>query len=152
VGTITIRPAAEQDVTAISLLLGETEAYYGGDNEPADELQIRIALFAQPPAATCLLAVDDTGALLGLASFSRLWPAAGADTSMWLKELFVVESARRQGLGKQLLDAVKEASAEAGCSRLEWTGDADNPLALDFYARLGVPVNEGKMVYRLPLV
>lgn len=150
-GSTTIRPATEQDVPAISVLLGETEAYYGGNNEPADELQIRLALFSTPPAATCLLAVDDTGALLGLASFSRLWPAAGADTSMWLKELFVVEAARRQGLGKQLLDAVKEAATEAGCSRLEWTGDTDNQTALDFYERLGVPVNNGKVVYRLPL-
>jgi GNAT superfamily N-acetyltransferase len=147
---IAIRAATEQDVEAISRLLGEVAAYYGGDNEPADQTQIHVALFAEPPAATVLLAVDGT-AVVGLASFSRLWPAAGAGTSMYLKELFVADRARRQGVGAQLLDAVRQAAAEAGCSRLEWTGDTDNPKALAFYQKLGVPVNDGKVCYRLSL-
>ena len=147
---ITIRPAVERDVPAISRILGETEAYYGGDNVPADEQQIRAALFSAVPAASVLLAELD-GEVLGLASVSRLWPAAGADTSMYLKELFVAEAARRHGVGQQLLDAVKEAAVEAGCSRLEWTGDTDNPTALGFYKKLGVPINDGKVFYRLPL-
>ncbi len=46
---------------------------------------------------------------------------------------------------------MKEAAAEAGCSRLEWTGDTDNPTALAFYEKLGVPVHQGKVFYRLPL-
>ncbi|QMU80404.1 GNAT family N-acetyltransferase [Streptacidiphilus sp. PB12-B1b] len=147
---MTIRQAVEQDVEAISVLLGEVEAYYGGDHEPADETQVHVALFAEPPAATVLLAVDGT-AVVGLASFSRLWPAAGADTSMYLKELFVAEPARRRGIGAQLLDAVKEAAVEAGCSRLEWTGDTDNPTALTFYKKLGAPIHQTKTFYRLPL-
>jgi GNAT superfamily N-acetyltransferase len=147
---ITIRQAVEQDVEAISRLLGEVEAYYGGDNEPADETQVRVALFDEPVSATVLLAVDGA-TVVGLASFSRLWPAAGADTSMYLKELFVAETARRRGVGAQLLDAVKEAAEMAGCSRLEWTGDTDNPAALGFYKKLGVPVNDGKVFYRLSL-
>lgn len=147
---VTIRRAVEQDTTAISALLGETEAYYGGDGGPVDEVQIRGAVFSEQPAAEVLLAVD-SGRVVGLASFSRLWPAAGADASMYLKELFVVEAGRRQGTGGLLLDAVKDAAVAAGCSRLEWTGDTDNPVALGFYAKLGVPVNEGKVFYRLPL-
>jgi GNAT superfamily N-acetyltransferase len=147
---ITVRPATEQDTTLISVLLGETEKYYGGVNEPADEQQIRAALFTDRPASTVLLAEKD-GQVVGLASFSRLWPAAGADVSMYLKELFVVEAARRSGVGQVLLDAVKSAAIEAGCRRLEWTGDTDNPVALGFYKKLGVPVNDGKVFYRLPL-
>ncbi len=147
---ITVRPATEQDTTLISVLLGETEKYYGGVNESADEQQIRAALFTDRPASTVLLAEKD-GQVVGLASFSRLWPAAGADVSMYLKELFVVEAARRSGVGQVLLDAVKSAAIEAGCRRLEWTGDTDNPVALGFYKKLGVPVNDGKVFYRLPL-
>ena len=147
---ITVRPATEQDTTVISVLLGEAEEYYGGVNEPADEQQIRAALFTGQPAATVLLAEKD-GQVVGLASFARLWPAAGADVSMYLKELFVIEAARRSGVGQVLLDAVKAAAVEAGCRRLEWTGDTDNPVALGFYKKLGVPVNDGKVFYRLPL-
>jgi GNAT superfamily N-acetyltransferase len=145
---VTIRQAVEQDVEAISRLLGEVEAYYGGDNEPADETRVHVALFAEPAAATVLLAVDGNRVV---ASFSRLWPAARADTSMYLKELFVSERARRQGIGAQLLDAVKEAAAEVGCRRLEWIDDLDNPTALAFYKKLGVSVSQGKGFYRLPV-
>jgi len=146
---VTIRRATERDTTAISMVLGEVEAYYGGHADPLDERQIRVALFAEPAAATVLLAEKD-GLVVGLASFSRLWPAAGADVSLYLKELFVREDARRCGVGEQLLAAVREAGEELGCGRLEWTGDMDNPAALGFYKKLGVPVNEGKVCYRLP--
>ena len=147
---VAIRQAVEGDVEAIARILGEVDAYYGGENEPADETQVRVALFDEPASAAVLLAVD--GAMVvGLASFSRLWPAGGADTSMYLKELFVAESARGRGVGARLLDAVKDAAADAGCSRLEWTGDTDNPTALGFYQKLGVPVNPSKVFYRLPL-
>ena len=147
---ITIRQATEQDTTTISIILGEVEAYYGGHPEPADEQQIRVALFSEPPAAAVLLAEED-GRAVGLAWFSRLWPAAGADVSLYLKELYVREDARRHGVGEQLLAAVREAGEELGCSRLEWTGDTDNPTALGFYKKLGVPINDGKVFYRLPL-
>jgi len=147
---VTIRRAIEQDTTAISVMLGEVEAYYGGHPAPVDEQQIRVALFSEPAAATVLLA-EQGGRVVGFASFSSLWPATGADVSLYLKELYVRADARCQGVGRQLLAAVREAGEELGCSRLEWTGDTDNPAALGFYEKLGVPVSEGKVFYRVAL-
>ncbi|MGW0825204.1 N-acetyltransferase family protein [Streptomyces sp. NPDC002845] len=57
------------------------------------------------------------------------------------------EQYRRRGVGTQLLDTV-QAAAAAGCSRLEWTADADNPAALAFYATRGAQQNSGKIIYR----
>lgn len=146
-----VEAATEADVDVLSVMLGEVEAYYGGKDTPVDPQQIREALFGPCPAATVLIARDDNGRALGLAAFSRLWPAAGADTSIFLKELFVRETARRGGVGAQLMDAVKAAARAAGCSRLEWTADTDNPTAVDFYAALGARQNSGKIIYRVQL-
>nr|WP_063744369.1 GNAT family N-acetyltransferase [Streptomyces sp. SID8381] len=134
-------------------MLGEVEAYYGGEKTPAAQDQIRAALFGPQPVATVLLARDENHAdeVLGFASYSFLWPAAGADTSIYLKELYVREGHRRRGVAGQLMDAVREAGRAAGCSRLEWTADADNPPALDFYKALEVEPHDGKVFYRLPL-
>ncbi|MEU4168841.1 GNAT family N-acetyltransferase [Streptomyces sp. NPDC026665] len=145
-----IEKATEADVDTISGLLGEVEAYYGGSAEPADPGQIRKALFGPQPAATVLIAREGDE-VLGFASYSFLWPAAGADTSIFLKELFVREAQRRGGVAGQLMKAVQEAGRVAGCSRLEWTADADNPAALNFYTALGIEPRKDKPFYRLPL-
>jgi hypothetical protein len=42
---ITIEAATPADIPVISTVLGEIEAYYGGTNTPADQGQIRAALF-----------------------------------------------------------------------------------------------------------
>lgn len=143
-----IEQATEADVDVISVILGEIEAYYGGKPVSGDPEQIRAALFGDRPAATVLLArVGEQ--VLGLASYSLLWPAAGADTSLYLKELFVRESARRRGVAGALMEALRSAASSAGCSRVEWTADTDNPPALEFYKALGAEPRGGKVFYRL---
>ncbi|MFK0049987.1 GNAT family N-acetyltransferase [Streptomyces sp. NPDC090741] len=143
-----IDQATQQDVDVISVILGEIEAYYGGEEKPADAAQIHAALFGARPSATVLLAREDDQ-VLGLASYSFLWPAAGADTSLYLKELYVREAARRQGVAGSLMDAVRAAATRVGCSRVEWTADADNPAALALYQALGVEPRGGKFFYRV---
>jgi ribosomal protein S18 acetylase RimI-like enzyme len=145
---VQISPATEHDLDVIAEILGETEAYYGGDNFRPPVAEIRAALFGDRPAAYCLLARAGDR-VLGLASYSLLWPAAGADTSLYLKELYVRDGGRRQGVARALMDAVKAAAVEAGCSRVEWTADSDNPPALALYEALGVSQHTGKVFYRL---
>jgi GNAT superfamily N-acetyltransferase len=140
----TVTTATGEDVRAVSELLGEIEAYYGGDNIPADEGEIRAALFGDRPVATVLLAKDGDEDV-GMASYSFLWPAARADTSLFLKELFVRENARRGGVARQLMAAVRETARAAGCTRIEWQADQDNPIALAFYAALGARPHEDKV-------
>lgn len=91
----------------------------------------------------------DDGQLAGFASYSFLWPAAGLTRSLYLKELYVTERARRTGVGKLLMQRLYDIAAEHGCSRVEWTTDRDNPDAQRFYAELGVPVRESKLFYRV---
>ncbi|MGW2769172.1 N-acetyltransferase family protein [Streptomyces sp. NPDC001275] len=141
--------ATEADVRDLSRMLGEVEAYYGGQPVPGDPEQIRTALLGPSPAATVLIARGDDGEPLGFASYSRLWPAAGAEVSLYLKELFVREPYRRRGVGAELMDAVQAAAAGLGCSRLEWTADTDNATALAFYEARGARRNDGKVMYRV---
>ncbi|MCC3766384.1 GNAT family N-acetyltransferase [Streptomyces sp. UNOC14_S4] len=143
-----IERATERDAEAIAILIGEIEAYYGGEKAPADVTQVRTLLFGEQPAATVLLARDGD-IVLGMASYSFLWPAAGADASLFLKELFVRESARRQGIATALMTRVQTAASAAGCTRVEWTADRNNSTALDFYKALGAEPHHDKMLYRI---
>jgi ribosomal protein S18 acetylase RimI-like enzyme len=144
---VLIEPATAADVEVISLMLGEIEAYYGGTNTAGDQAAIRRALFGPRPAATVLLARDGDH-VLALASYSLIWPAAGADISLYLKELYVRENARRRGVGRALMSELRTIASAAGISRIEWTADADNPVALEAYKALGFEPRAGKAFYR----
>ena len=148
---ITVSPASPGDAPAIAALLEEMDRFYGAtEPEPFDQRvrQINEAIFAGPPAAYALLAWDGSK-LAGIAAYSYLWPAVGLTRSLYLKELYVSDAYRRQGVGRLLMDALFEAASKHGCSRVEWTTDTDNSGAQAFYEDLGVPVQSSKIFYRV---
>jgi GNAT superfamily N-acetyltransferase len=100
---VLIERATPADIEVISVILGEIESYYGGKDVPGDQAQIGAALFGERPVATVLLARDGDD-VLGLASYSVLWPAAGAESSVYLKELYVRAPHRRRGVARALLE------------------------------------------------
>ncbi|MDL4775750.1 GNAT family N-acetyltransferase [Actinomadura xylanilytica] len=148
--TVTIRPAAVEDTAAITELIAELNAFYGDapqDSSAVQSQQVRLALFGESPAASVLLAISD-GRPVALASYSILWPAVGFTTSLYLKELYVAEAYRRQGIGKALMTALRKEALQRGCSRVEWTADEDNPGAIRFYETIGTKSRTAKIFYR----
>ncbi|GAA1213484.1 cyclophane-containing RiPP N-acetyltransferase HaaN [Streptomyces rhizosphaericus] len=150
---VTIRPADKRDVLAVAELIEEIERFYGSTEiQPLAERQAQVgeALFGAPAVASALLAEDGTGGIAGLAAYSFLWPAAGSSHSLFLKELYVRDTLRRQGIGAQLMDKLRTvAAARPGCSRIEWMTDQDNPGARAFYESLGPTECDRKVIYRV---
>jgi ribosomal protein S18 acetylase RimI-like enzyme len=148
----TIRPARKDDTAALATLIEEIERFYGSAViQPFEErrTQVEEALFGSPPLASALVVQDQTGELVGIAAYSFLWPAAGSSHSLFLKELYVRDSLRRQGVGARLMTELHTiAAARPGCSRVEWMTDRDNPGARAFYRSLGFTELDGKIIYR----
>ncbi|WP_433345464.1 GNAT family N-acetyltransferase [Micromonospora sp. CA-111912] len=90
----------------------------------------------------------DAQALVGLGTYSFLWPAVGPTRSLYLKELYVAQTARGRGVGL-LMDGLIDVAVANSCSRIEWTTDRDNTLAQRFYAKIDVAPNDYKIFYRL---
>jgi RimJ/RimL family protein N-acetyltransferase len=86
---------------------------------------------------------------VGFAAYSFLWAAVGLTRSLYLKEMYVADQHRGQGVGRLLMSALFEVAAKHECSRVEWTTDRDNPGAQAFYDRLGVPPLISKIFYRV---
>jgi GNAT superfamily N-acetyltransferase len=150
---VVVAPAEPHHVDALAALLEELDRHYGTTEfEPLEQrvTQIRDALFGPVPAAFALLAWHETD-LVGMASYSFLWPAAGVTRSLYLKELYVARNWQRQGIGTLLMANLQTVATQHGCSRLEWTTDRDSQGAQRFYANLGVPVDDGKLFYRIAL-
>ncbi|MFK3980570.1 GNAT family N-acetyltransferase [Micromonospora sp. NPDC050397] len=144
-------PAEPVHVDTIAALLEELDKFYGETEvEPLDVRirQINEALFGDPPLAYAVLAWDGE-VLVGLATYSFLWPAAGLTRSLYLKELYVADAARGRGVGQLLMDRLVEVATSNSCSRIEWTTDRDNAKAQRFYERMGVSQHGNKIFYRL---
>jgi len=146
-----VTPAEPAHVEALASLVEEMDRFYGAtevESLDARNRQINDAIFGNPPSAYVLLALDDRG-VAGFAAYSFLWPAIGLTRSLYLKELYVVEAARRTGVGKLLMRRLYEIAVKQNCTRVEWTTDCGNPEAQRFYTDLGVPMNESKLFYRI---
>lgn len=146
---VTTAETAHED--AIVDLAEEMDRFYGATDMPEREIrlrQIREALFSDHPAAYAILAWNNESPV-GIATYSFLWPAVGLTKSLYLKELYVAESARRCGIGTLLMHNIFEVAAKHDCSRVEWSTESDNPDASEFYARIGAPINASKLFYRI---
>ena len=148
---ITIAPARPSDISSLAELTEEMDHFYGASEiEPLEVRlkQINDAIFSSLRSAYVLLAWDDS-TLVGFASYSFLWPAAGLTRSLYLKEMYIIEAARRKGTGKLLMQNLYDIAIKCDCSRVEWTTDQENADAQRFYSELGVPVKESKLFYRI---
>lgn len=145
-----VTPVQPEHIEAFAALAEDMDRFYGvTDSDPLDVRlrQINDVLFGDPPSAHALLAWID-GRPVGFAAYSFLWPAVGFSRSVFLKELYVVETARRTGVGKAIMRSLAEVAVKNDCSRLEWQTDTPNTDAQRFYEDLGVDVNGSKLSYR----
>jgi len=148
---ISIAPASEADVKAIAQLIDEMDAEYGVTVfEPLDRSIARIqeVLFQCPTSAKVLLARDRTR-IVGMAVYVLMFPAVGVSRSLFVKELYVRQDARRQGIASQLMQYIFQLAIEHHYSRVEWTTDLTNISAQQFYESIGVPVFPQKLFYRV---
>lgn len=145
-----VSPVQPEHVEAFAALAEEMDRFYGTTEFDPGDLrvqQIKAVLFGNPPSAYALIAwVDDQP--VGFATYSFLWPAVGLTRSLFLKELYVIETARHAGVGKAIMQTLAEIAVKNDCSRFEWQTDTPNTDAQRFYEDLGVSVDASKLSYR----
>lgn len=144
--------ATRARLPALVALVDEMNNFYGTPPSPEDAQAIEEVLFGEEGGVEWdgvdVLVAWDGDEAVGLAAFSTLWPAEGVSTSLYLKELYIAERARRRGIATALMAELADVAAGRGCSRVEWTTDADNSDAQAFYERLGVDPVPTKIFYR----
>jgi GNAT superfamily N-acetyltransferase len=144
-----IRAAAREDVPVLLEMFRELADYeHLLDQLRADEERLTRALFADPPAASALIA--ELGAeVVGYAVFFRTFSTFLAIQGVWLEDLFVRPAHRGAGVGRALLAAVAAHLRELGGERLEWAALDWNEPALGFYRRIGAQTMGEWVTHRL---
>lgn len=98
---------------------------------------------------TALVALDDDGRIQGLAHcvFHRnTWTDRDV---CYLEDLFVCPTARHEGVGKALIEAVRDHATDLGCFRVYWMTRENNNEARALYDSI-TPVTSW-VRYDLPL-
>jgi PhnO protein len=85
-----------------------------------------------------ILVAEDAGALIGLATLYRVFPALRSGWRCWLQDLVVKSSRRGNGAGRALLDAATGWAREHGCTHLMLDSGNARKDAHRFYLREGM--------------
>jgi GNAT superfamily N-acetyltransferase len=141
--TITIRPAAPQDIGTIMRFVRELAEF---EREPdavtSTEPIMHEALFGAHPAAEAIIAEED-GAGVGMAVFFHNFSTWTGRRGLWLEDLYVTPAARGSGAGRALLRHLAGLAIDRGCARFEWWVLDWNARAIDFYRKVGAePMDE----------
>jgi GNAT superfamily N-acetyltransferase len=146
---ITIREAVKQDAAQILDFIRKKATFDGVPHwVEATVEKLENELFGPRPAAFVLFA-EIEGRAVGFAIYYLTFSSFLSRPGIWLDDLFVDESARRQGAGKALLAHLAKLASERGFGRIEWVTAAHNAKGLAFYERNGARVQEVVRVLRM---
>ncbi len=146
---VEVRSAQPSDVPALLAMmqaLAEFEDYL--EDFAVDRPALLRRAFG--PAAECqiFVAVADTR-LLGYAVVLEIPFTYDLRPTLLLKELYVEQGRRGDGLGRRLLQAVARRAIERGAGRLKWDVLAGNQAAEAFYQRLGGRPDHKWLAYQM---
>jgi ribosomal protein S18 acetylase RimI-like enzyme len=142
----------DENLDALASLLHVVERQKGFDLSVS---AIASTLSDRPAGVEFLVAIpvgaDAPAKVVGFASYSVLFPSTGFGlTSMlYLKEIFVAPTFRRQGIATALMANIARIARAKKCPRVGWTVAKQNRAAQALYDRLGAQQADWLVTYRL---
>jgi GNAT superfamily N-acetyltransferase len=116
---------------------------------PAEYLATATATIAGREGTRFVLCLSGEGEAVGLACVAILRPGRDLKGLMFVKDLFVREPARGQGIGTRMMRFLARVCLDRGIGRIDLGTDRDNQGAQRLYAALGGTVQE-KVAFSFP--
>ena len=144
-----IRPIHQDDFTAWKPLWDGYNAFYGRAGEtalPEVVTQTTWQRFFDEAEPVYALVAEREGELLGIVHFLYHRSTTQIGMSCYLQDLFTVQAARGQGVGRALIEAVYRRAQADGLPRVYWQTHETNTTAMRLYD--AVADKSGFVVYR----
>jgi ribosomal protein S18 acetylase RimI-like enzyme len=133
---IKVREATTEDAADVQRLIREL-AETVGDAPPVEEaVGKRLGELLDSPGARVLVVEDERG-VVGAASLWVKPDLAHGDTVVEVPMLVVAEDHRRTGVGRLLIEEVRNIASDNGASQIELVATTTNVVAREFYRSLG---------------
>ncbi|NUO03779.1 MAG: GNAT family N-acetyltransferase [Saprospiraceae bacterium] len=134
---ITFRIADASDSAAVSILLAALFEEVEGSPD-AEEINEIFAEMEDDDSHSTLLALDDDGDIVGIVTLVECLSISAGGKYGVINELYVVPEYRSEGVGKMLVDEVKQLAENLGWKRIELTTPGDEfSKTIRFYEREG---------------
>ncbi len=149
---VVIRTLEQPDYPAWKSLWDAYNAFYGraGSTALAPEVTATTwSRFFDAHEPMHALVADHAGELLGLAHFLYHRSTTQVAPTCYLQDLYTLERARGQGVGRSLIQGVCDRAGAAGAGRVYWQTHETNARAMRLYDQ--VAVKSGFLVYRRSL-
>jgi GNAT superfamily N-acetyltransferase len=144
-----VRPVETTDFDSWKVLWDGYNAFYGRKGETALREEITRTTwgrFFDAYEPIHALVAEQEGQLLGLVHYIFHRSTIAPTTNCYLQDLFTLESARGQGVGRALIEEVYRRAQVAGSSRVYWHTHETNATAMQLYDK--VAEKSGFVVYR----
>ncbi|MBV6325170.1 GNAT family N-acetyltransferase [Duganella violaceipulchra] len=134
---LTIRPAQPADVAAIFGMIYELAVFEKLEHMVvANEAMLHDSLFCDKPVCEAIVGETD-GVVVTFALFFHNFSTFLCKKGLYLEDLYVKQSARGKGYGKQMLVALAQLAVERDCGRFEWSVLDWNSNAIKLYESMG---------------
>jgi GNAT superfamily N-acetyltransferase len=143
---LTVRPIAHEDFDKWLPLWQGYNLFYGRPALLAEITQMTWSRFFDAYEPVHALVAEKGGEVLGLVHYLFHRSTIHIAPVCYLQDLFTTESARGQGVGRALIEAVYELARQAGSPRVYWQTLETNATAMRLYNK--VAERSGFVVYR----
>ncbi len=147
-----VRPAEQADFAQWKSLWNGYNAFYGRKDAtalPETVTAMTWSRFFDAYEPMHALVAERAGQLLGLVHFLYHRSTISIGPTCYLQDLFTLESARGEGVGRALIEEVYRLARQAGAGRVYWLTHETNETAMKLYNQ--VAEQSGFVVYRKPL-
>lgn len=145
-----LRKVEKRDLPELVKLCQAHASHEASQYDPLYKVQDLTAhLFDQTPSFQCLV-VERQGRLIGYAAYMKQFSTWEASFYVYMDCLYLIDAARSQGIGRELIEVIKEFARKEKCDHIQWQTPKSNESAIRFYHTLGAE-SKGKERFFLPL-
>ena len=138
--TFAIRPATPQDVSHIMSMVKELAVFEKLEHMVvATDALLQEGLFGARPSCEAIMGEED-GEVVCFALFFHNFSTFLTKKGLYLEDLYVRQSHRGKGYGKQMLTRLAQIAVERQCGRFEWSVLDWNAPAIGFYQQMGADI------------
>lgn len=145
---ITVRAPVDADFEAWLPLWNGYNAFYGREGSTALDPEITRTTwnrFFDPSEPVFALVAEAEGKILGLTHFLHHRSTTRIELTTYLQDLFTLQEARGQGVGRALIEAVYLEAKRTGVKRVYWQTHQTNAAGRLLYDK--VAKHHGFLVY-----
>jgi len=135
---ISIRKSTEEDFPAVLLLIRELADFEKAPEKVTNSVEL---MKQEKHLFNCFVAETETLEIVGMALYFFAY-FTWVGKSLYLEDIYIKESYRKQKLGTALLKRVFEVARQEDCKRVRWQVLNWNSSAIQMYKKNGAEIDD----------